>query len=176
MMEHHASNPYGSPVAIPISEPEVAQSELSSKVRALQNEIESFSAPHADRGEEAEHFAEPTADGRYASLSAKDLAAEQEWHQNNTAAAPVERKPAPKPIASPAPWLDHKPEPEPVANVEEQSVPTQEAELDPALNHASAPVSHETLYEAAIEEVDELAGKDQADLEPIAEPEQQALR
>lgn len=175
MMEHHASNPYGSPVAIPVSEPELAQSELSSKVRALQNEIESFSAPHADRGEEAEHFAESAANGRYASLSAEDLAAEQEWHQNNTAAAPVERKPAPKPIASPAPWLDHKPEPEPATNVEEQPVPTQGAELDPVLNHASAPVSHETLYEAAIEEVDQLAGKDQADLEPVVEPEQQAI-
>ena len=39
MMEHHASNPYGSPIAIPVSEPEAAQSELSSKVRALQDEI-----------------------------------------------------------------------------------------------------------------------------------------
>lgn len=106
---------------------------------------------------------------------AEDLAAEQEWHRNNTAAAPVERKPAPKPIASPAPWLDHEPEPEPVVNVEEQPVPAQEAKLDPVLNHASAPVSHETLYEAAIEEVDQLAGKDQADLDTVVEPEHQAI-
>lgn len=175
MMEHHASNPYGSPIAIPVSEPEVAQSELSSKVRALQNEIESFSAPHVDHGEEVERFAEPTADSQYVALSAEDLAAEQEWHRNNTAAAPVERKPAPKPIASPAPWLDHEPEPEPVVNVEEQPVPAQEAKLDPVLNRASAPVSHETLYEAAIEEVDQLAGKDQADLDTVVEPEHQAI-
>ncbi len=34
--------PTVSPIAIPVSEPEAAQSELSSKVRALQDEIESF--------------------------------------------------------------------------------------------------------------------------------------
>ncbi len=137
MMEHHASNPYGSPVAIPVSEPETAQSELSSKVRALQDEIESFSAPHVDREGSSAHFAEPVADSQPASLSAEDLAAEQEWHLNNTAAAPVERKPAPKPIASPAPWLDRDPEPAVAAEV--QPVSIEAAEHEPAANDDPAP-------------------------------------
>lgn len=171
MMEHHASNPYGSPVAIPVSEPEAAQSELSSKVRALQDEIESFSAPHVDREGSSSHFAEPVADSQPAALSAEDLAAEQEWHLNNTAAAPVERKPAPKPIASPAPWLDRDPEPAVAAEV--QSVSIEAAEHEPAANDDPAPVSHETLYEAAIEEVDQLAGKAPVEPEPVVETEQQ---
>ncbi len=173
MMEHHASNPYGSPIAIPVSEPEAAQSELSSKVRALQDEIESFSAPHANHEGSSASFAEPIADGQPAALSAEDLAAEQEWHLNNTAAAPIERKPAPKPIASPAPWLDR--DPEPAVAAEDQPASVEAAEHDPAVNDTPAPVSHETLYEAAIEEVDQLAEKAPAEPEPIVEPEQQIV-
>lgn len=171
MMEHHASNPYGSPVAIPVSEPEAAQSELSSRVRALQDEIESFSAPHVDHEGSSAHFAEPIADSQSASLSAEDLAAEQEWHLNNTAAVPVERKPAPKPIASPAPWLDR--DPEPAVADEAQPAPIESAEHEPAVNDVPVPVSHETLYEAAIEEVDQLAGKAPVEPEPVVETEQQ---
>lgn len=173
MMEHHASNPYGSPIAIPVSEPEVAQSELSSKVRALQDEIESFSAPHVDREGSSAHFAEPVADSQPASLSAEDLAAEQEWHLNNTAAAPVERKPAPKPIASPAPWLDRDPEPAVTAEVQPASI--EMAEHEAVSNDAPAPVSHETLYEAAIEEVDQLAEKAHVETEPVVESEKQIV-
>lgn len=173
MMEHHASNPYGSPVAIPVSEPEAAQSELSSKVRALQDEIESFSAPHANHEGSSASFAEPIADGRPAALSAEDLAAEQEWHLNNTAAAPIERKPAPKPIASPAPWLDR--DSEPAVAAEDQPASIEAAEHDPAVNDTPALVSHETLYEAAIEEVDQLAEKAPAEPEPVVEPEQQIV-
>lgn len=173
MMEHHASNPYGSPIAIPVSEPEVAQSELSSKVRALQNEIESFSAPRADHEGNSAHFVEPVADSQSAALSAEDLAAEQEWHLNNTAAAPVERKPAPKPIASPAPWLDRDPEPTVAAEVQPASI--EMAEHEAVANDAPAPVSHETLYEAAIEEVDQLAEKAHVEPEPVVEPEKQTV-
>lgn len=173
MMEHHASNPYGSPVAIPVSEPEAAQSELSSKVRALQNEIESFSAPRADHEGNSAHFVEPAANSQSAALSAEDLAAEQEWHLNNTAAAPVERKPAPKPIASPAPWLDRDPEPTVTAEVQPASI--EMAEHEAVSNDAPAPVSHETLYEAAIEEVDQLAEKAHVEPEPVVESEKQIV-
>lgn len=173
MMEHHASNPYGSPIAIPVSEPEVAQSELSSKVRALQNEIESFSAPRADHEGNSAHFVEAAANSQPASLSAEDLAAEQEWHLNNTAAAPVERKPAPKPIASPAPWLDRDPEPTVTAEVQPASI--EMAEHEAVSNDAPAPVSHETLYEAAIEEVDQLAEKAHVETEPVVESEKQIV-
>lgn len=127
MMEHHASNPYGSPVAIPVSEPEAAQSELSSKVRALQDEIESFSAPHANHEGSSAHFAEPIADGQ------------------------------------------------PAVAAEDQPASVEAAEHDPAVNDTPAPVSHETLYEAAIEEVDQLAEKAPAEPEPIVEPEQQIV-
>ena len=173
MMEHHASNPYGSPVAIPVSEPEVAQSELSSKVRALQNEIESFSAPRADHEGNSAHFVETAANSQSAALSAEDLAAEQEWHLNNTAAAPVERKPAPKPIASPAPWLDRDPEPTVTAEVQPASI--EMAEHEAVANDVPAPVSHETLYEAAIEEVDQLAEKAHVEPEPVVESEKQIV-
>lgn len=173
MMEHHASNPYGSPIAIPVSEPEVAQSELSSKVRALQNEIESFSAPRADHEGNSAHFVEAAANSQPASLSAEDLAAEQEWHLNNTAAAPVERKPAPKPIASPAPWLDRDPEPTATAEVQPASIEMVEHEA--VVNDVPAPVSHETLYEAAIEEVDQLAEKAHVEPEPVVESEKQIV-
>ena len=173
MMEHHASNPYGSPVAIPVSEPEAAQSELSSKVRALQNEIESFSAPRADYEGNSAHFVETAANSQSAALSAEDLAAEQEWHLNNTAAAPVERKPAPKPIASPAPWLDRDPEPTATAEVQPASI--EMAEHEAVANDAPAPVSHETLYEAAIEEVDQLAEKAHVEPEPVVESEKQIV-
>lgn len=173
MMEHHASNPYGSPVAIPVSEPEVAQSELSSKVRALQNEIESFSAPRADHEGNSAHFVETAANSQSAALSAEDLAAEQEWHLNNTAAAPVERKPAPKPIASPAPWLDRDPEPTATAEVQPTSIGMVEHEA--VANDVPASVSHETLYEAAIEEVDQLAEKAHVEPEPVAESENQIV-
>lgn len=173
MMEHHASNPYGSPIAIPVSEPETAQSELSSKVRALQNEIESFSAPRADHKGNSAHFVETAANSQSASLSAEDLAAEQEWHLNNTAAAPVERKPAPKPIASPAPWLDRDPEPTVTAEVQPASI--EMAEHEAVANDVPAPVSHETLYEAAIEEVDQLAEKAHVEPEPVVESEKQIV-
>ena len=173
MMEHHASNPYGSPVAIPVSEPEAAQSELSSKVRVLQNEIESFSAPRADHEGNLVHFVETAANSQSAALSAEDLAAEQEWHLNNTAAAPVERKPAPKPIASPAPWLDRDPEPAVTAEVQPASI--EMAEHETVSNDAPAPVSHETLYEAAIEEVDQLAEKAHVEPEPVVESEKQIV-
>lgn len=173
MMEHHASNPYGSPIAIPVSEPETAQSELSSKVRALQNEIESFSAPRADHEGNSAHFVETAANSQSAALSAEDLAAEQEWHLNNTAAAPVERKPAPKPIASPAPWLDRDPEPTVTAEVQPASI--EMAEHEAVANDVPAPVSHETLYEAAIEEVDQLAEKAHVEPEPVVESEKQIV-
>lgn len=173
MMEHHASNPYGSPVAIPVSEPEVAQSELSSKVRALQNEIESFSVPRADHKGNSAHFVESVANSQSAALSAEDLAAEQEWHLNNTAAAPVERKPAPKPIASPAPWLDRDPEPTATAEVQPASIEMVEHEA--VANDVPASVSHETLYEAAIEEVDQLAEKAHVEPEPVVESEKQIV-
>lgn len=173
MMEHHASNPYGSPVAIPVSEPEAAQSELSSKVRALQNEIESFSAPRADHEGNSAHFVETAANSQSAALSAEDLAAEQEWHLNNTAAAPVERKPAPKPIASPAPWLDRDPEPTATAEVQPASIGMVEHEA--VANDVPASVSHETLYEAAIEEVDRLAEKAHVEPEPVVESEKQIV-
>ena len=173
MMEHHASNPYGSPIAIPVSEPETAQSELSSKVRALQNEIESFSAPRADHEGNSAHFVETAANSQSAALSAEDLAAEQEWHLNNTAAAPVERKPAPKPIASPAPWLDRDPEPTATAEVQPASIGMVEHEA--VANDVPDSVSHETLYEAAIEEVDQLAEKAHVEPEPVVESEKQIV-
>lgn len=151
MMEHHASNPYGSPVRIP--EPEPVQSELSSKVQALQSEIESFGTSRNAAAPQAAPVPEVASE-------AADVEAEKEWHQNNSAAAPVVRKPAPAPIAPPAPWLEQKPEPETVA-VPEQTfetapVQTQEQtrEVEPA---KPAPVSHEALYEAAMEEIDHLA-------------------
>lgn len=163
MMEHHASNPYGSPVRVP--EPEPVQSELSSKVQALQSEIESFGSPRSVAAAQPVQTSEPVAD-------AADAKAEMEWHQNNSAAAPVVRKPAPAPIAPPAPWLEKKQEPEVVAepSSEPASVPVQEPErvAEPA---APAPISHEALYEAAMEEIDHLA---ESAAEVEAEPEASA--
>ena len=168
MMEHHASNPYGSPVRVP--EPEPVQSELSSKVQALQSEIESFGTPRSAAAPQAVPAAEPA-------VEPVDAEAEKAWHQNNSAVAPVVRKPAPAPIAPPAPWLERKPEPEPVAapepSVEPAAAQVQEIHQvkEPAPEPAPAkptPVSHEALYEAAMEEIDQLA---EAATESVQQPE-----
>ncbi len=175
LMEHHASNPYASPVSVP--EPEPVQSELSSKVQALQNSIESFGSARPAANET------PAPAPAFEAVPENDNSSiESEASAPAPAAAPspdiFARRPAPKPIAAPAPWLQQ--EPETPAPVEQQPAPEPKFESQPAAEPgaqpevqpvvypvaqpdlvaqpepAPAPVSHEALYEAAMEEVDEL--------------------
>ena len=181
LMEHHASNPYASPV--PVSEPEPVQSELSSKVQALQNSIESFGSARPASSEA------PAPEPAFEAVSENEnSSAEPEPVVSAPVTAPspdiFARRPAPKPIAAPAPWLQQ--EPETPAPVEQQPSPEPKFESQPAVEPAAqpevqpvarpvaqpepiaqpepvvAPVSHEALYEAAMEEVDELAHQEAA--------------
>lgn len=173
MMEHHASNPYASPVPVP--EPEPVQSELSHKLQALHNEIESFGTAPSSEPVQA-----PAVEDAAPAAQAQ---AGQPESQQPYQPAPVVRRPAPKPIAPPAPWLQPEPEAPQQAPVEEavieapvvESVNEQVAQVEEA--PSAAPVSHEALYEAAIEEIDHLAesssveqpAKQQPEAAPIAE-------
>lgn len=173
MMEHHASNPYASPVPAP--EPEPVQSELSHKLQALHNEIEAFGTTSS---------AEPaTASAAEDAVSAAQPKENQAVPQQAYHPASVVRRPAPKPIAPPAPWLQPDPEAPQQAPVVEEVVEapasdpakTEPAPAEEAANEA--PVSHEALYEAAMEEVDHLAesapaeqpAKQQPDIVSVAE-------
>lgn len=202
LMEHHASNPYASPVSVP--EPEPVQSELSSKVQALQNSIESFGSARPAANET------PAPAPAFEAMPENDNSPiEPEASAPAPAVAPspdiFARRPAPKPIAAPAPWLQQEPEtpapieqqpaPEPKFESQPAAEPVAQPEVQPVVypvaqpdlvaqpEPAPTPVSHEALYEAAMEEVDELAHQEAvaeklssasvAEAEPasVAEPE-----
>ena len=165
LMEHHASNPYASPV--PVSEPEPVQSELSSKVQALQDSIESFGAsrPAADAEPTSTLVTEP---------ETQQTEAQSEPPAASASSAPspdiFARRPAPKPIAAPAPWLEREPEEQPPVEQEAASVSESEVQPEPiaTVEPVSAPVSHEALYEAAMEEVDQLSQQETHTEEPVS--------
>lgn len=188
LMEHPA-NRYAAPAPARNPEPE-QQSELSSKLQALRNEIESAGMPRAAAAENSEP-------------STELVAAEPEQAGTPVIQMPVAQpmmpRTKPKPIASPAPWIKQEPEevvePEPqpvaVAEPEPEPVPVVAATPEPApapepvAEPAVAPASHEALYEAAIEEVEELAAAssaeqveepvvEQREEEPVAVAEEQA--
>ena len=160
LMENHAPNIYAAPVAVP--EPEPVQSDLAYKLQALHNEIESFGTDRAVEENAATAF--EAAEAAAPAVPADNQTEEQPAPAEAYHAAPVVRRPAPKPIAPPAPWLTVEPEepaqpaPEEVHEVEPEPVAEPEPmAAAPQPEETPAPVSHEALYEAAIEEADHLS-------------------